>query len=99
MKTEDMHKGLDKPEIRNFLAQGIGHSYEGEVEYLKGKISELEEQLEKAVKVQASCELIESNGWQWFDVSDEVKNYDKQTYHSFVGTEDEVMSVFPDYVL
>ncbi len=94
MKNADKHNGLDKAEIRDFLAKQIGCGYEGEVEYIKSRIADLQSELEIAKRSQAARDLISLNGWENFDVSDDIEDYKPDEYFQFVGTQEERDKVF-----
>jgi hypothetical protein len=89
MKNVEKHSGLDKAEIRDFLAKQIGYGYDGEVENIKKRIADLQVELETAKRSQAARDLIALNGWESFDVSDDVEDYKSGEYFSFVGTQEE----------
>src|SRR5574337_1063376 len=92
MDNKDIHNGLDKKEIRDFLGQcerreGIlGRS--SEIEDLEKELERIEERLVHCKNHLAIETLIELNGWQLFDISDDIP-YDKYTYFPFIGTEKE----------
>lgn len=91
MKNEDIHKGLFQTDIRDFLAREYERSWTiggGDIAFLEKEIAELQDMLTKAKKRQAIRLLIESQGWEDWDVSDEVP-YNSSTYFPFVGTEEE----------
>lgn len=88
MKNEDIHKGLPQAEIRDFLADAHERTWVGTVSSLEKEIEELRRRLVIAKKHQAAWQLIESQGWQSWDVSNEVL-YNSATYFPFVGTEEE----------
>ncbi len=94
MKNVEKHNGLDKAEIRDFLAKQIGYGYEGEVENIKKRIADLQIELEIAKRSQAARDLIALNGWESFDVSDEIEDYKSGEYFQFVGTREERDQVF-----
>lgn len=94
MKNLEKHSGLDKAEIRDFLAKQIGYGYEGEVENIKKQIADLQLQLEIAKRSQVARDLIALNGWESFDVSDDIEDYKSGEYFQFVGTQEERDQVF-----
>jgi len=94
MKNAEKHNELDKAEIRDFLAKQIGYGYEGEVENIKKRIADLQVELEIAKRSQAARDLIALNGWESFDVSDDVEDYKAGEYFQFVGTQEERDQVF-----
>jgi len=94
MKNAEKHNELDKSEIRDFLAKQVGYGYEGEVDNIKKRIADLQAELEIAKRSQAARDLISLNGWESFDVSDDVEDYKSGEYFSFVGTQEERDCVF-----
>lgn len=89
MKNEDIHKGIPQAGIRDFLSNAYERTWTpGTVSSLEKEIEELQERLVTAKKHRAAYELIESQGWEDWDVSDEVP-YNAGTYFPFVGTEKE----------
>ncbi len=92
MDNENIHDGLDKKEIRDYLAkarhkEAMG-GYTSNVEWFEKQVKEFEVMLEHAKIVRAINQLIESNGWKEFDVSEHVK-WSHETYFSFMGTQEE----------
>lgn len=77
-----------------FLAKQIGWGYEGEIETIERWIAEKQVELEKAKRSQAARDLIKLNGWDHFDVSDDVDDYEREKYFDFVGTQEERDKVF-----
>ena len=94
MKNIDKHAALPNSNVRDFLARQLGHGYEGEVENIKARIADLHIELEAAKRSQAARDLIKLNGWEYFDVSDDVEDYKSGEYFSFVGTQEERDQVF-----
>jgi hypothetical protein len=95
MRNEEQHNGLDKKEIRDFLAKQLGrYSYDGEVDAIKKRIDDLQADLERAKRSKAARDLIALNGWQIFDISDDIDDYDTIKYFEFVGTQEERDQVF-----
>lgn len=101
MLNVNIHSGLDKKEIRDFLAKSernegiLGRS--SEIEYLEKELERIKERLNHAKNHRAIITLIELNGWQVFGVSDDIP-YDKDTYFPFIGTEEE-FKMFYDRLL
>ena len=89
MKNKEIHAKFDDGNIRDFLSAQIGHGYDGEVDSIKARIAQLEEELETAKKSQAARDLIKAKGWKEFDVGDEIEDYKHGQYFSFIGTEKE----------
>ncbi len=92
MENKDIHNGLDKKEIRDFLAQ-LTHkeSFLGrlsEINFLEKELEKIKERLIHCKNHKATLTLIELNGWKKFDLSDVIP-YNKDTYFPFVGTEKE----------
>ena len=94
MKNENKHDGLTDSNVRDFLGKQLGYGYEGEVKIIQAKIAELQNELAIAKKSQAARDLIRINGWAEFDVSDDIENYHRDSYFSFIGTVDEKNLVF-----
>lgn len=94
MKNIDKHAALPSSNIRDFLGKQLGFGYEGEVENIKARIADLHIELEAAKRSQAARDLIKLNGWEYFDVSDDVEDYKSGEYFSFVGTQEERDQVF-----
>jgi hypothetical protein len=89
MKNKDIHQGLSQAEIRDFLANAYERSWTlGTVSSLEKQIEELQAQLIVAKKHAAASQLVEHQGWETWDISDEVP-YNSSTYFPFVGTEEE----------
>jgi len=89
MKNEDIHKGLSQAKIRDFLANEYKRNRVlGTASSLEKEIEKLQAQLIMAKKHEAARQLIESQGWEDWDVSNEVP-YNSSTYFPFVGTEEE----------
>lgn len=92
MLNKDIHNELDKKEVRDFLGQFLckerllGRATE--IEYLEKELEIIKERLIHCRNHQAIIQLIESNEWEEFDISDEVP-YDKDTYFPFIGTKEE----------
>ena len=89
MKCENIHSKFEDGDVRDFLSKNVGFGYEGEVDYIQSLIYKLEAELEVAKKSQAVMSLIKGKGWRLFDISDEVENYSKERYFSFIGTDKE----------
>lgn len=92
MENKDIHNGLDKKEIRDFLSQwSRREGFKGtssEIEYLEKELEKIKERLIHCINHRAVLTLIESNGWKEFDLSDDIP-YNKDTYFGFVGTKEE----------
>ena len=76
MENKDIHNDLDKKEIRDFLAQWerreglLGRA--SEIEYLEKELEKIKERLIHCRNHKAVLTLIESNGWEQFDLSDDI---------------------------
>lgn len=92
MKNENIHDNLDFQEIRDFLAKNISkEGREGtimDVEYIEREIKKYQEFLKHAKIYQATKSLIKNQGWEEFDISDEIPD-NKDEYFPFIGTEEE----------
>ena len=92
MINEDIHNGLDKKEIHDFLGQWswregfLGRA--SEIEYLEKELERIKERLIHCRNHQAVIALIKSNDWKEFDVSEHVP-YNNDTYFLFIGTKEE----------
>ena len=92
MDNENIHDGLDKKEIRDYLAKTkhkenlAGHF--SNVEYLEKEMEDLKRRIEHAKTVRAVCDIIKSIGWKEFDISGIVP-YKSETYFVFIGTDEE----------
>lgn len=90
MQNINIHQGMDKKEIRDFLAKELQKGFaEAPIEFLENEIKRLQECLERSKKYEACMTLIRQNGWEIFDISDDIADYHKETYFPFVGTEEE----------
>ena len=88
MDNKDIHKNLPNEVVRDMLAPMLGHSYLGEVEFIEKKLKELNNDLLIAKNAAAAMQLIDSSGWEIFDISDEIP-YNSKTYFPFIGTQEE----------
>lgn len=92
MDNENIHNGLKNKEIRDYLSKTRHKEYRGgytdNVEWFEKQIKEFEVMLEHAKIVRAINQLIESNRWEEFDVS-ELIEWNHETYFSFIGTQEE----------
>ena len=90
MKNRDIHKGLDKAEIRDFLAERLLKSaiecrYTS-TEFIQSHIDELQVQLNHAKTLEAIQQRMLDNGWTDYDVTEEIEDYDNTKYIPFIGT-------------
>ena len=94
MKCQDIHKNLNKQEMRDFIGK-IYFNKTGEyyIKYLESQILELTENLKKARITMGIQQLCDELKWKGFDISDEIENYNKENYFSFIGTEKEYQSL------
>jgi methyl coenzyme M reductase subunit C-like uncharacterized protein (methanogenesis marker protein 7) len=90
LKNEDIHKGLDKAEIRDFLAKRLLKSaiecYYASPEHIQSQIDELQVQLNHAKTHEAIQQIMEDNGWTDHDVTEDIEDYNNETYMPFIGT-------------
>ncbi len=96
MENKDIHNGLDKKEIRDFLAksrakEGNSCSYMklDTIQIMEKQIIKLQEYIQHIKNLDAIETLIKINDWKNFDVSDDVTKYNPETYFEFLGTEEE----------
>lgn len=89
MLGEEIHNGLDKKEIRDFLGVEVGECWDASApDFIKEEIVKLEKRLERAKKKQALIALMNHLGWQDFDVSDYTKKT-RDVWMQFIGTQEE----------
>ena len=87
MKNIDKHNKLTEPDVRDFLAKEASNfGYVGEVEHIRNQILLLEEKLKEAENFEAINKIVESKGWLFFDVSDDIEDYNKDDYFNFIGS-------------
>lgn len=96
MENKDIHNGLDKKEIRDFLAkmrikEGSSCNYMPleVISTLEKQIIHNQEVILNIKAYSAINELIKSCGWNTFDVSNDISKYDPKTYFEFIGTDEE----------
>lgn len=94
MKNEEIHRGFSQSEIRDFLSQelrdarmegGVGIS---SVKYIEEQVEKYQKLLKCAKKFQSLKQIIEDKNWGEWDIED-VISYNRETYFSFIGTEEE----------
>jgi len=97
MKNAEMHKAFSKAKIRDFLAQQLERGYKGNwgrpSREIEEEIANLQERLKIARQYEAVLELTKAEGWDFWDISDEIEDYHSDTYMPFVGTEEEYDSL------
>jgi len=109
MKNSEIHKGLDRKEIRDFLSISMCKLYDEEIQNKKevfpydkedpfgwgiqdaeAEIKHLKKYIEICRSKQGVLQLIKSNGWDEFDVSDETERDLPHTLKmNFIGTKKE----------
>lgn len=97
MKCANIHNNLEDKEIRDMLskvwtASNFGGSRD-EVDRLRNLLEEVQQKLKLAEQAYAAKQLIDMKGWQLFDVSDDVEDYNKDCM-MFVGTQQEKDQLF-----
>lgn len=96
MKSEDIHNGLDKENLRNYLSKlertEAFQGRAGEIPYLEKELERIKERLIHCKNHEAIITMIKINGWELFDVEDFVP-YNKDTYFLFLGTNKEFESL------
>ena len=98
MRNEEIHDKLDKKEIRNFLSKELiiaEFRAFSTVDFYEEQIKELNESLVEAKKRDAINLLVEEQGWETFDISDEI-GYKKDSYFNFIGTKKEYQQLMND---
>jgi hypothetical protein len=94
MKNKDIHVLFEGKEIRDFLAKSLKVSECGSSpSFIEKEIKKLEEELKKAKQFEGAMELIKKQGWEEFDVSNEIEDYNSDTYFPFIGTEEEAKQI------
>jgi len=98
MRNEEIHKGLNNQDIRDFLAKTYSECCHkgafGAPELIEKKIRELQDHLELLKIKKATEKLIEINGWETYDLDEEKVPYNSETYFCFVGTKKEYENIF-----
>lgn len=94
MKNSDKHLSFDDSHFRDSLARKIRFSFDGEVELLTKQINALQEKLKIAIEERYAMELAKSKGWEQFDVSEIISDYDRESYFNFLGSQEEFNSIF-----
>lgn len=100
------HEGLPEQGLRDYIGRmmaedsmgfGVGFCATARDKFRDHLVAEVEKAkaaLEGFDTGKALHRVATSMGWNAFDVSDFV-NYDKDTYQCFVGTESELLKVYP----
>ena len=112
MNSTEIHNGLDKKGIRDFLSMSLVNTFEEEcnnkketVPYGKSTTDNImiwaikdcendieyhKKRLDLLYQKQGAINLIKSNGWKEFDVSDyTINNTNKRMWMNFIGTDEE----------
>ena len=111
MKNSEIHNGLDKREIRDFLSLALVKAYDEEfankreeipyhhnpqhcfrwaIDDAEVQIKHLQKHVEILKIKEAIIRLIHINGWEVFDMSDEItKDLPYKLKMNFIGTEAE----------
>lgn len=97
MRSGEQHKELEREEVRTFLAKEVQAAYRHgavlDTTSIEAEITNLQLKLEASKRLKAALYLIQSQGWQEFDVSDGIVDYVSETYYPFVGTEAELIEI------
>jgi len=92
MQNVNIHDDFEEKDIRDFLGRQYQRTsmqaLSGSVEWIENEIARLQKQLKSVREHLAVKELLKMQGWEAFDISDEVP-YNPDTYFNFVGTEQE----------
>ena len=94
VEREDVHKGLDKAEIRDLISILLEEACDlgsGSTEWCVIRIKEIQEDLIRSQRRDAAKIIMEMMGWKDYDVSDYACGY----LPSFIGTREEAKSRFP----
>lgn len=99
IKNSDIHNGLEKSEVRDFLSEGLRTILRLEAENKKEVIVHIREAQANInywkVKLQllhnkaAILSLIEQSNWEEYDVSNETVADGNNFYRNFIGTKEE----------
>ena len=94
MKIEEIHEGLDKKEIRDFLGKQFNKvDFVNSIKIAEEKLKEAELNLKNARIREGIIEIIKEFGWWYFDDSDIIENYNEETFTYFIGTEEEIKTL------
>ena len=91
MENKDIHKSLDRAELRDFLGQELRKAFDksgfNDVKHLEKEFIKIQEQLKNA-RIKEAIELIlKEQNWSEFDISGYI-DYD-DNYFPFIGTKKE----------
>ncbi len=90
MLAKEIHNGLDKQEIRDFLGVEVGECWDASnPEFYKEEITRLEKKLERAKKKEALIALMNHLGWKDFDVSEFYTLEVGENWVQFIGTQED----------
>ncbi len=91
MKNVDIHNGLKDKEIRDFLSQSIPKisDFVGNEIHCREMIEKYQKGLVIAQKYSGALRLLEQMGWSEHDVSDDIDDFEPDTYFDFIGTKEE----------
>lgn len=93
MKQDEIHERTNNKEIRDYCGKQLNalavKGHYGDVDYFERALKDVLEQLKGAKQYNALLQIIEMNGWERFDVSENLENYKSSNYFEFIGTEKE----------
>lgn len=101
--THKHHDGLPNNQVRDLLAVEVKNHEVAQGLYGVDEFRDfLVKEVEKAKRVLAAYDkgrglkaILAQFGWKEHDISDYVE-YDKETYHGFIGTDEERKTVYPE---
>jgi hypothetical protein len=101
MKNEKIHDGLEEKDLRDYFANEIrkcDHALGSEtyIASMQIKIAKLQEQIDRERRYAILHQLIKERNWVEVDVSDEIEDYNPNTYLPFIGTPEEAQEIFTD---
>jgi len=90
MENSEKHSKLPEALMRDFLGKSIKDcGYPRKKETIENEIKKLSNELEKAKISEGIFSIIKLKGWYELDVSDEITDYNPETYFNFIGTKEE----------
>lgn len=93
MKCTEIHSKFEDKRVRDLLSVNLTNALLN-VHTLQEQIRVLQQQLDKALDAEAAKKMMCKLGWQEFDVSDLVEDYNREEYLNFIGTQEEYDTLF-----
>ena len=93
MENKNIYDDVNKKDMRKYLSSEL-HALQrrgifGNLEYYEKQLKTATEQYAAAKKYSAIKEIIKDFKWDEYDVSDEIDDYNPESYFCFVGNEKE----------